>query len=125
MSMRAQAAAKAPPKYISDLQPGDLVIYVYGFAGNQRRVETVERVTPTQVVIGLSKFRKNPSNWASAIGDSYHRATIQIATPEKLAEVALEHLHKTLSEKMGRVAWGAVPLAKLQAMAAIINRVEE
>ena len=65
------------------LKAGDKVIINSSFYDD--RVETIDRITNTQIVIGNSKFKRT-NGWQ--IGDNiWSKTRLSIGTPEKIAEI--------------------------------------
>lgn len=65
------------------LKAGDKVIIKSTFYDD--RVETIDRITNTQIVIGNSKFKRT-NGWQ--VGDSiWSKTRLLIGTPEKFAEI--------------------------------------
>ena len=65
------------------LKAGDKVIINSSFYDD--RVETIDRITNTQIVIGNSKFKRT-NGWK--IGDNiWNKTYLSIGTPEKIAEI--------------------------------------
>lgn len=84
-------------KRISDVQPGDRVIYTDSIRA--RYIHTVERVTKTQVIInGGDRFRRSDGG---AIGATqWDLSRIQPATDELLADIANEQARRVAREKL-------------------------
>ena len=65
------------------LKAGDKVIINSTFYDD--RVETIDRITNTQIVIGSSKFKRT-NGWQT--GDNiWSKTRLSIGTPEKIAEI--------------------------------------
>ena len=117
------------PKIIADLQVGDVVIYhgYFGVGCAVKSVRTVERLTPTRVVVGEEHFPKGNLDTAFRIGGGgiYSRPHISIPKPGEAEKVALAERTANLIGKLKNTHWSVVPYAKLRLIAKIIEREEE
>jgi hypothetical protein len=102
-------------EWISTLAVGSPVVIERGYGRSFLSVDKVTRVTPTQVVIGSTKFRKSDGK---AVGqdDSYFTLRLVEPTPERLKTVR----RNTLAEKLARAKWGNLPLEVLEAVEALV-----
>jgi hypothetical protein len=76
-----------------EVKAGDKLIAKSGYYGAGNLV-TVDRVTPTQIVIGSSRYSKASGRM---MGDgNYNNFRVIAPTPKNLLEVELEELHRKL-----------------------------
>lgn len=92
--------------WLQNLKAGDKVIESYGF--NEVRLVPVERVTPTQVIVGNTKYKRTTGYMVG--GDSWCRNSIREATPE-LADQARR---KWLVYQITRANFDAVSTENLE-----------
>lgn len=78
-------------KELKDLVAGDEVL-VTGTL--HRRIDKVDKVTKTQIVIDNDRFRRD-SGWQCG-GDSWYRKSISVPTEKEISDVKEEILRKTL-----------------------------
>ena len=94
---------------LASVKVGDKVLYSGGFSCEQH-IETVSRVTATQIICGNMRFRKSDG---FAVGsDSYSRSMIRLGTAEKFAEVRHRNAADRISQT-DRAAWRKLTLEQL------------
>lgn len=80
--------------WLEDLKPGDRV-FVSSYPRD--RIEEVDRLTKTQIIIGGLRFRKLDGCLVN--GDGYNRARLEEVTPEREQEVLCIKLIRAISAK--------------------------
>ena len=84
--------------WLNDLKPGDKAIRCSTGIGALDTVITVERVTPTQIIVGSDKYRKANGR---RLGDSgWHSCWLQQATQERVERINYQKRHLLLSRKL-------------------------
>lgn len=100
-------------KEIKDLKVGDEVIMeTYGMSGKIRRIEKVERVTKTLVIVRGTKFKKGEGTPYGYHG--YNPTFIRVATKELKEEISKEVMRKKIIQTIEKVDIRKLPLEKLQ-----------
>lgn len=107
--------AKRTKEWLEGLKAGDEVVVSHGYH-SVGRLEKVERVTATQIVISDSlRFRRDGGRKVGG-SESYTRTAIEEATPEARAEIRRE----ALRNRMSLVKWEKVSLETLEKVAAAL-----
>jgi hypothetical protein len=99
--------------WLASLATGDKVIVTDGW--NTQRIAIVDKVTPTQVVVGNARYRRHSGKMVGA--DSYSRNCIHEATPALLADVR----KKTLAIKLAEFKWHDYSLIDLEAVWKVVR----
>lgn len=108
--------------WLNDLKPGDKAIRCSTGIGVLDTVITVERVTPTQIIVGSDKYRKANGR---RLGESqWHSCWLRQATPERIEKINYSKRHLLLSRKLEDVQWRSLPLPVLEVIAAVIDEHE-
>ena len=101
-------------EWLANLKPGDQVI-VHWSHYDQYSIANVERITPTQIVISNTKFRRS-NGWRIG-GNEWATTYIQEPTQDLLEKAETIRLQKS----MAGVKWSAVPLAQLRTIQGILK----
>lgn len=104
----------AENEWLASLKPGDEVATPRRL-GHRAAILLVDKVTPTQIVCGLQRYRKD--NGRVIGSESWSAHSIKPVTPELRQEVETQSLIADFSRRI----WERVPLAKLRAIAAILS----
>jgi hypothetical protein len=78
---------------LENVQPGDTLIW-HGNYGRSKRIVVVKRITKTQIVVGLSKFRKSDGKLVGVKG--WAATNVTIPKPGEIEEVHYLHLQSKL-----------------------------
>ena len=89
----------------------------YGFCGRDVRLVRVERVTPTQVIAGGVRYRKDSGDVVGS-GDSYCRHTARVATEQDMADAAYTRAVAVLRA----TNWSKLPDEAVLACAEIVKQ---
>ena len=81
---------------------------------------TVTAITPTQVVIGHTRYRKRDGR---AVGESSTWNSTSISPITKDIEESIEH--RKLSNRIGRYAWDKCPIEPLRKIADILDGIKD
>ena len=110
-------------EWLQELKAGDTVI-VKGSHG-RREVRTVQRVTPTQIVVGLTKYHKKDGR---EVGGDYFTQYLKQATAESVAEiraVAKRNNLRNILRNLDRATTDALTDSQLERIAAILAEGKE
>jgi hypothetical protein len=119
----AQASAQEASEsgsWLKRLKVGDdVIVQYYGMGGRQTlAIKKVERVTNTQIIIGVAKFRKGNG---CEIGGGYHSADLLMPTPEALAIVKETNRRRDLIIKFRAIQENKLSTDTLAAIVALID----
>jgi len=78
----------------TQLKAGDKVIVVSHFGYKTERIDTVTRLTNTQIVVGDYKYRRDTGDIVG--GDCWHREYISLYTEEAAAKIRLADMRAKL-----------------------------
>jgi hypothetical protein len=76
----------------------------------------VTRLTPTQIVVGMDRYRRSDGRGIGGIGGDLYEAT-----PERIREVSDRRRTAALSAQISDTNWRALPLSTLEAVAALLD----
>ena len=100
-------------EWYENLKPGDRVFVERGGFYRGSGIDTVERLTPTLIVMksGLRFKRKNGHEHG---GDAWHGSFLRKLTQERMERIEVEKLTHRMRSK---VDWSKVPLSTLRDIA--------
>lgn len=104
-------------EWLAGLKPGDTVIVSGGY-DRRDRARKVERMTPTQIVVGTSRYDRATGKLR---GDSIYFCRLCQPTPERVAQARTVELVETLRQ----VDWNVQPLETLEWVAAMVAKNKE
>ena len=96
------------PMNLNELKAGDLVI---NHCGNYSlpRVVRIDRLTPTQIIIGNTRFPRNVGDYACAIGGSrWTQNSISVPKPGEIEKCRLDIKRQNLQAALRDFAWGKI-----------------
>jgi len=105
-------------EWLERLQEGDVVLVSGGLYG--LREDRVRSVTRTQITVGVDTYRRDNGR-----GRGGARGDLCEATLERLQEIANRRRTNELVSMFGKVHWRSIPLATLEAMAALLPQENE
>lgn len=106
---------------LHDLKSGDTVILSRPGFARIMEVRTVDRVTPTKIVVAGMDFRKD-DGYQRGASSPYFRGYINIPKDDaEIRSVKDEGRKRFLSSKLLAVKWGEIDLEKLQQIDAILS----
>jgi hypothetical protein len=109
-------------KWLEDVKVGDEVFASYGGGwSRQLTLRKVERVTPTQIVVSGTRYRRKDGRVVGA--STWTREWLQEATPELKAEVREEHRRRDVLAKINGVRWGDVHVDTLEHVWDLVGKV--
>ena len=80
---------------LSNVEVGDTLLWVHGLVYNQKRtLVSVERITETQIVTKVSKFRKRDGKEVG-FSDSFSRSYVRQVTEEEIVQLKGEMTRAT------------------------------
>ena len=106
-------------EWLQNLKPGDKVIRRSGGVGAVDYIETITRVTPTQIVIGNARYRKDTGREVGGY-DRWHSIWLEEATPEATRKVEATFKRLKLVRELSNMEWGKLPLETLEAVATLL-----
>jgi len=89
---------------LSDLKLGDQVILRYSMPFVDDKIETVDRLTKTQIIVGTYRFRISDGYQVGTSDGRWGYYRIIPATPDQIAEVERRHQIKQDQERAYRLA---------------------
>lgn len=92
--------------WLDKLSVGDRVIVYNG--GDGASIKAVSKVTPTQIVVGNTRYRRKDGHVVG--GDTWSRHSLSEATPERVATVR----RRVIAKSLAAVKWGGYELADLE-----------
>jgi len=113
---------------LSNVQAGDKVIYArHNYNRNGYMLETVEKTTPTQIVVNGKRF--NRSNGIERNASDWHKDYIYPATVKNVLDVSSlieqtvrDDTFRALTQRLASIRWNKIPLEKLEQIAAILDK---
>lgn len=87
-------------EWLQNLKPGDKVVVGVG-NGSYSRIEAVDRVTATQIIIGGARYRKNNGY---RVGDGWNSGSLKEPTKAMLDEIELRSLRSKASSVLDEIA---------------------
>jgi len=110
--------------WLKDIKPGDLVI-VRGTGLVGETVETVERLTKTQIVLKerTTRYRRDSGRQVSSYG--WSSTWLCSATHDEVKRIEDDTLKRKLAIRLRDTAWAKKSLAELQAIESIIEKFEK
>jgi len=101
--------------WLANLKAGDQVVRSYGYGVRTLSLATVERVTPTQIVLPHGeRYRREDGGM---IGRGRSMASVE-PTPERLAAIRKEHVAGVLARD---VVWSSLSLETLEAVLKLVK----
>ncbi len=110
-------------EWLQNLKPGDKVISRSTALGAMDTIETVDRVTPSQVIVRGSKYwRKN----GEIVGNksSWNSHWIAEATPETIEKVEIAFKRLRLTRLLDGTRWRDLPTETLETVAELLPKPE-
>lgn len=106
--------------WLDSLKPGDEVAVTFGYTSAHAIVATVSRTTPTQVIVGHSRYRRSDGYMVGDSGD-WSRASIQPVT-DAIRESATR---AKLIASIGGTSLKALSTDQLRRITDIVNEGEK
>jgi hypothetical protein len=103
--------------WLQSLKPGDEVIVYGGAYGSGDRVDKVQRVTKTLIIVRASRFNRDRGR---SIGSGYSWRYLKKATPEAVRQIKHDAHRSSLIYKLGDVTWRDMPFDVLVGVDALL-----
>lgn len=101
-------------QWLQNLKPGDKVIV----SGNHHEsLDTVERVTATQIVLKAGRRYRKVDGWHVGGGSAFYSSNLMPVTREAVNRIRLRQLHV----KVAQINWRDVPLETLGKVLALVE----
>lgn len=81
--------SEEPTKTLEDLQPGDEIVVWPAHASDRLRIQKIDRITKTQIVIGNLKFRRDSGRQVGS-HDCWHFFSVSVPTAELRDQARVE-----------------------------------
>lgn len=103
-------------EWLSSVKVGDQVIVRYGFGiiRNIQNIQTITRITKTQIVVGENRYRKSTGVGIGSGG----RLSIGEATPDGVATIKAQKKRSALTEWFNELRVRNLSIEQLEAMKA-------
>lgn len=109
--------------WLQNLKAGDEVIVRRGLGHTRNYISTIDKVTPTQIVIGESRYNRTTGRRRGDTG--WNSANLVEPTREALA-IAREAARRELyTAKLRTMNWAALPADALEAILTMIKNAEQ
>ncbi len=108
--------------WLASLKAGDEVIaHGSGFAG-KAKIATVDRVTPTQIVVDGVRFRRTSGQQVTK--DAWHWSYLEILTPEAGYQIRCQEAIRAIIRALDRNALANATAAEAEEILAKIAEIE-
>lgn len=107
-------------EWLKNLRAGDTVIVELSGAYRSQSVKKVDRVIPTQIIIGSTKYNKSYGREIGGGSNRWNHYYLSEATPAKVQQVRDDNRRNNLAFKLRDMQWAQLPLATLEAIDALL-----
>lgn len=111
-------------EWLQKLQPGDTVV-LSGQFGLPGTVETVERVTKTQIILKGSNSRYRRDDGFLKGGSVWNNGILRKPTPERVKKIHNHNRRRKIQAYINNFCWGDMPLESLEKVYALLKGLED
>lgn len=105
-------------EWLGSLQVGDLVIVESTHIGGIKHLETIGRLTATQIILDNTTARYRRTDGYRIGPYAYHRSWIEKPTPEARAEIK----HQEIVDQLKAIRWKELSLEILERVAELVKQ---